>query len=108
MSVVLTNETFNSEVLQSEKACLVDFYADWCGPCKMMAPIIDELEKSYSGKFGVYKLDVDKAGEVAAKYGISSIPTLLFFKDGEVVENILGVTSKKILEEKINSYLENA
>lgn len=105
MATVLTNETFNSEVLDSKKPCLVDFYADWCGPCKMMSPIIEGLAQKYDGKFGVYKLDVDKAGEVASKYGIASIPALLFFKDGEIAESIVGATSKEILDEKISSYL---
>ena len=108
MAKVLTNDTFNSEVLKSKKACLVDFYADWCGPCKMMSPIIEELAQQYGSKLGDYKLDVDKSGELASKYGIASIPALLFFKNGEIAENIVGATAKEILEDKINSYLENA
>jgi len=105
MATKLTNETFKSEVLELKKSCLIDFYADWCSPCKMMTPIIEELSKEFDGKFGVYRLDVDVAGEVAAKYNIASIPTLLFFKNGEIVESIVGVTSKEGLEEKINLYL---
>lgn len=105
MATVLTSETFNSEVLESKKTCLIDFHADWCAPCKMMSPIIDELSKKYDGEFGIYKLDVDKAGEVAAKYGIASIPTLLFFKNGEVAEAMVGALSKENLEAKIQSYI---
>ncbi len=105
MATVLTNETFKSDVLESKKTCLVDFYADWCGPCKMMSPVIDELATKYDGKFAVYKLDVDKAGEVSAKYGVASIPTLLFFKYGEVAETMVGAVSKENLEEKIQSYM---
>lgn len=105
MARVLTNETFNSEVLISKKPCLIDFYADWCGPCRVMAPVIEELAQKYENRFDVYKLDVDKAGEVAAKYGIASIPTLMFFKDGVMAENIVGIASKDILEKKIQYYL---
>ena len=105
MATVLTNETFKSEVLDSKKNCLVDFYADWCGPCKMMSPIIDELAEKYAGKYSIYKLDVDKAGAVSAEYGVASIPTLLFFKNGEVADTMVGASSKENLEAKIQSYI---
>ena len=94
MAVILTNENFQSEVLNSEIPVLVDFYADWCGPCKMLAPIINELSDEYAGKVKVCKINVDEQGETAAKYGIQSIPTVMLFKNGEVVETMMGFRPK--------------
>ena len=94
MAVILTNENFQSEVLNSEIPVLVDFYADWCGPCKMLAPIINELSDEYAGKVKVCKINVDEQGETAAKYGIQSIPTVMLFKNGEPVETMMGFRPK--------------
>jgi len=96
-----TDENFEAEVLKSDIPVLVDFYAEWCGPCKMLAPVIDELAKEYEGKWKIGKCDVDSAGAIAQKYGIQSIPTLLFFKDGEVVDKAMGFQSKEALVAKL-------
>jgi len=101
----VTTDNFENEVLKSEIPVLVDFYADWCGPCKMIAPIVEELSNEYEGKCDVYKVNVDDASEVAAKYGIASIPTILFFKSGEVVETVVGAVSKQALISKIDSHI---
>lgn len=106
MSVTtLTDKNFESEVIKSDKPVLVDFWAEWCGPCKMIAPIIDEIAADLSGKLKVTKLNVDEAQELAAKFNVMSIPTLLVFKDGEPVEQIVGAMGKDQLLEKINPHL---
>ncbi len=92
--VVLTDDNFEQEVVKSEKPVLVDFYADWCAPCRMMAPVIDELADSYTEKVKVAKLDTDAHREAASRFGISAIPTVILFKDGEPVQRFVGVTSK--------------
>ncbi|MBT4917584.1 thioredoxin [Candidatus Peregrinibacteria bacterium] len=94
-----TDANFEEEVLKSELPVLVDFYAEWCGPCKMMAPVIDEIAGEYEGKWKIGKCNVDDAPEMAQKYGVQSIPTLLFIKDGEVVDKKMGVQSKDALSE---------
>ena len=94
MSLKFTDENLQQEVLNSEQLVLVDFYADWCGPCKMMAPIIEELEGEYEGVAKVGKLDVDASPETSAKYKVMSIPTMLFFKNGEVVGSLVGAVPK--------------
>lgn len=99
--MVFTTENFGAEVLKSDLPVLVDFYADWCGPCKMMAPVIEELAEEYKGKWKIGKLDVDASHEVAAKYGVQSIPTLKFFKGGQVVDQMVGFQSKEKLKEKL-------
>ena len=103
MEVVLTVENFENEVLKSDKPVLVDFWATWCGPCRMIAPIIEEIAHDYEGKLKVCKINVDEQEELAVKFGISSIPTLLLFKNGEVVKNTLGYMPKdavvKFIEE---------
>ncbi len=98
MSVIeLTETNFEAEILNSDKPCLVDFFATWCGPCKMMSPIVDQIADE-NPDIKVGKLDVDEADELAEKYDVSSIPTLLVFKDGAVAETFIGVTAKdKIL-----------
>lgn len=100
MSVLkLTDENFENEVLNSDKPCIVDFYADWCGPCKMMSPIIEEIAEELGDKVKVGKVNSDENMELAQKYGIMSIPTIMVIKNGEVTKTFVGVTSK---EEIIN------
>ena len=100
MSVLkLTDENFENEVLNSDKPCIVDFYADWCGPCKMMSPIIEEIAEELGNKVKVGKVNSDENMELAQKYGIMSIPTIMIIKNGEVKKTFVGVTSK---EEIIN------
>ena len=97
----VTDETFEESVISSDTPTVVDFWAEWCGPCKMIAPILEELADENIGKFSVGKLDVDNNRETAMKYGIRSIPTLLVFKGGEVAEQIVGVMPKDALQQKI-------
>ena len=101
MEVKITTKNFNEEVLKSEKPVLVDFWAIWCGPCKMIAPIIEDIAEEYSDKIKVGKINVDEEMELAMKYGITSIPTLLLFKGGEVVKKTLGYMSKEEVEKFI-------
>jgi len=90
-----TDASFEAEVLKSDKPVLVDFWAEWCGPCKALAPVIDELATSYSGKVKVGKLDTDANAQSAVRYGVSSIPTVLIFNKGELVERMVGLQAKK-------------
>ncbi len=92
--VILTDKIFDQEVLKSDQPVLVDFYADWCAPCRMMAPIVDELANDYVGKVKVCKLDTDAQREAASRFGISSIPTLIIFKGGKVAKQFTGVHKK--------------
>ena len=103
MAIHFTDENFNEEVLASDIPVVVDFYADWCGPCKMLAPVIEALAGELEGKVKIGKLNVDNAPETAQKYGIMSIPTLLYIKNGEVVNKTVGVISKAEIEQVINS-----
>ena len=103
MAIYFTDENFNEEVLASNIPVVVDFYADWCGPCKMLAPVIETLAGELEGKVKIGKLNVDNAPETAQKYGIMSIPTLLYIKNGEVVNKTIGVVSKAEIEQVINS-----
>jgi len=90
----LTDENFKEEVIKSKIPVLVDFYADWCGPCKMLAPTIEQIATEFDGKWKVCKLNVDEAPGVAGEYGVQSIPTILFFKDGQVVDQMMGFRPK--------------
>lgn len=96
-------DNFENEVLKSEKVVLVDFFATWCGPCKMIAPVIAEIAERYEGKVKVGKVNVDDENELAMKYQISSIPTLVLFKDGKVANTKIGLCSKSEIENMINS-----
>lgn len=102
--VEITDSNFN-EVINSDKPVLVDFWAEWCGPCKMIAPVVDELASDYDGKAVIGKVDVDSNPEVAGKFGIRSIPTLLVFKNGEVVDKQVGAVNKSILSQKLDAQL---
>lgn len=101
-----TDENFKSEVLESTAPVLVDFYADWCGPCKMMAPIIDELAEEFKDKVKVGKMDVDASPQIPTQYAVMSIPTLILFKNGEVVEKFVGTVSKEKLSTLLNESKE--
>ena len=103
MAIHFTDENFNEEVLASDIPVLVDFYADWCGPCKMLAPVIETLATEQEGKVKVGKLNVDDSPETARKYGIMSMPTLLYIKNGEVVNKTVGVVSKTEIEQILSS-----
>ncbi|HKV45860.1 MAG TPA: thioredoxin [bacterium] len=101
----VTEQTFDNEVLKSATPVLVDFWAAWCGPCKMIAPIVEELAGEYAGKLKVLKLDVDESGGVAARYNVMSIPTLGIFNKGELVERIVGYMPKEQLKKRIDAAL---
>ena len=96
-----TDSNFDSEVLKSDVPVLVDFWAPWCGPCRMVAPVVDEIAQQYQGKLKVVKLNTDENQDVAVKYGIRSIPTLGIFNNGQVVDGIIGAVPKHMIENKI-------
>lgn len=100
-----TDQNFNTEVLQSDKPVLVDFWAVWCGPCKMIAPFVEELAGEFEGKAKVGKLDVDNNQETAIKYGVRSIPTVLIFKAGKVTDTIIGAVPKVQLKQKLEAVI---
>jgi thioredoxin 1 len=104
-AIELTDATFDEVVNNSDQPVLVDFWATWCGPCKMMAPIIEDLATDYTGKAKICKLNTDEARDSAIEFGISAIPTLLLFKDGHVKQKWVGLTSKKELSEALDSLL---
>jgi len=106
--IELTDANFEQEVLKSDVPVLVDFWAPWCGPCRIIAPFIEELAEEYEGKAKVGKLNVDENPQVANALGIRSIPTLVFFKGGEPVDGVIGAVPKKILKDKFEKLLEPA
>ena len=104
MALAVNDTNFN-EVINGDKPVLVDFWATWCGPCRMISPIIDELATEYEGKAVVAKCNVDEAGDVTMQYGIRNIPTLLFFQNGELKDKLVGSTTKSAIVEKLNALL---
>jgi len=105
MEIKLTDVNFKEEVLDSELPCLVDFWAEWCGPCYIVAPAVEQISKEYEGKLKVCKLNVDEAPKTASSYGIMSIPTLAIFKKGKVVDKIIGAIPKSELEATIKKHI---
>ena len=104
MAKVINTSEFQKEVLNKKGVVLVDFFAQWCGPCKMIAPILQELATEVNEKAKIYKVDVDQSGELAMKYGIMSVPTMIIFKNGEAVEQMIGFQSKGTLKAKLDYY----
>jgi thioredoxin 1 len=104
----VSDETFQSEVLESDLPVLIDFWAPWCGPCRMLAPIIEELAADYDGRVVVGKVNTDENGDAPQRYGIMGIPTLIIFKDGEEVERLVGVRPKQAIVEKLDALLDAA
>lgn len=105
MAIAVNDSNFEEVVLKAEHPVLVDFWAEWCGPCKMMLPIVEEISKEFEGKITIAKVDVDSSQGTAAKFGIRNIPTILFFKGGSVVDKQVGAVPKNSLVEKINKLL---
>jgi len=103
--ITFTDSNFEQEVIKSDKPVLIDFWAVWCGPCKIIAPIVEELAKEYEGKAKIGKLDVDENQQTSIKYGVRSIPTLLIFKDGKVKDTIIGAVPKVQIVQKLNAAL---
>jgi len=105
MAVEITDANFNDLVQNSDKPVLIDFWAEWCGPCRMVAPIVEEMSNDYAGKAVIGKVNVDENPDVSAKFGIRNIPTVLFLKGGQVVDKSVGAVPKNILTEKMNALL---
>ncbi|MDD4921322.1 MAG: thioredoxin [Bacteroidales bacterium] len=105
MALVITDSNFD-ELLQSNKPLVVDFWAEWCGPCKMIAPIVEELAHEYGEKVTIGKMDVDDNNDITTRYGIRNIPTLLFFKNGQLVDKQVGAAQKSALAQKIDTLLQ--
>ncbi len=105
MALEISDQSFKDEVLSSNEPVLVDFWAEWCGPCRSLTPIVEELSEEFKGKVKVAKIDIDANQEVSVEYGIRNIPTLLFFKNGQVVDKVVGVQPKEKLAERLQSLL---
>jgi thioredoxin 1 len=104
-SAAVTDASFEQDVLKSDVPVLVDFWAPWCGPCRMVAPTVDEIAKEFEGQIKVFKLNTDENPNVASQYGIRSIPTLMLFKDGQKIETVVGAVPKKTLHTTITKYV---
>lgn len=105
MALEFTDANFQSEVLESNQLSVIDFWAEWCGPCRAIGPVIEELSKEYEGKVKVGKVNVDHNPNLSMNYGITSIPAILFIKDGQVVDKQIGAVPKSVLQKKIDSHL---
>jgi thioredoxin 1 len=103
--ITITDDNFEEEVAKSDKTVLIDFWATWCGPCRMIAPIVEELAVEYEGKAKIGKVDVDENQQIAIKFGVRSIPTLLIFKDGKLKDTIIGAVPKSQIVTKLNAAL---
>ena len=106
--LTLTSSNFDDETKKAGEPILVDFWAEWCGPCRIVAPVLEQIAVDYQGRARVGKVNVDEHSGIAARYGVQSIPTLLLFKQGKVVEQYIGATSKDVLTKLIDKHLENA
>lgn len=102
----LTDDTFEDEVLQTDRPVLIDFWAPWCGPCRVVSPIVEELADEYAGRVKVGKVNVDENPETAEQYGIRGIPTLLFFKDGDIADRVVGAAPKSQIAEKLEALVD--
>ena len=105
MALELTDSNFQTQVLESDKLTVVDFWAEWCGPCRAIGPVIEELSKEYSGRINVGKVNVDQNPDLSVNYGITSIPAILFIKGGKVVDKQIGAVPKSVLDKKIQSHI---
>ena len=105
MAKEFTDANFKTDVLASDKLTVIDFWAEWCGPCRAIGPVIEELSKEYDGKANIGKLNVDNNPEVSMNYGITSIPAILFIKNGQVVDTIIGAVQKNVIVQKITPYI---
>ncbi len=103
MEKKFTTANFEDEVLKAEKPVLVDFYADWCGPCRMMAPVVEKLAEELAGEAVIGKLNVDDCEEIAMKYGVMNIPTIILFKNGQEINRVIGAQTKEVLEKLVRS-----
>jgi len=101
----VTDDNFETEIVKSDIPVMVDFWAEWCGPCKMVGPVVEELSKEYAGKIKIGKMDVDQNQQTPAKFGIRSIPTLILFKGGEVAQTIVGAQPKSYIEEELKKVI---
>tara|TARA_B110001452_G_scaffold154553_1_gene128578 strand:- start:503 stop:820 length:318 start_codon:yes stop_codon:yes gene_type:complete len=105
MALEFTEENFESTALKSDKLVMVDFWAEWCGPCRMVGPLVEELSKEYDGKAVVGKVNVDLHGGIAAQFGVRNIPTIVFLKNGELVDKVVGAVPKEQLAEKLDAHI---
>ncbi|HYG16269.1 MAG TPA: thioredoxin [Bacteroidia bacterium] len=108
MAIEITDNNFEEIVMKSNKPVMIDFWAVWCGPCRMVAPIVEEMSEEFHGKAVIGKLDVDNNPNISAMFGIRSIPTMLYFKDGKVVDKVVGAAPKNTLTQKLNAQLAEA